>query len=209
MAQGERPLFLTRTHWIDFFGKLVLLLLVMVIGAALAALANVPAPGYPPDLDPTTRLIVTAVIILVLVVYPLFLVIIGYVRWQAQQFVITNLRVIHLNGVFSKNVLDSSLEKVNDVLMHQSFIGRMLDFGSLEILTASESAINQLRRIAHPLGLKTAMINAKQALEQHTSGQPESIPDQIANLASLRDRGVISEQEFQDSKARLLGQIGR
>ena len=53
------------------------------------------------------------------------------------------------------------------------------------------------------------MINAKQALEQHASGQPESIPDQIAGLASLRDRGVISEQEFQDSKARLLGQIGQ
>ena len=125
MAQGERPLFETRIHWSDFAAKLILLAFVLLVGVALAVGAWALLPQYVTN-DDTAKLVLTALIVLVLVIYPLIQLVIGYVRWRAQQVVVTNLRVIHLSGVFSKNVLDSSLEKVNDVLMHQSFLGRML-----------------------------------------------------------------------------------
>ena len=37
--------------------------------------------------------------------------------------------------------------KVNDVKMEQSFLGRLLGYGDIEILTASELGVNLFRRI--------------------------------------------------------------
>jgi uncharacterized membrane protein YdbT with pleckstrin-like domain len=42
-------------------------------------------------------------------------------KWKNHQYIITNRRVIQINGIVNKNVTDSSLEKVNDVHMTQSF----------------------------------------------------------------------------------------
>jgi hypothetical protein len=35
--------------------------------------------------------------------------------WTSRQYIVTDWRVIQISGVFSKEVTDSSLEKVNDV----------------------------------------------------------------------------------------------
>src|SRR3970040_80145 len=64
--------------------------------------------------------------------------------WWNRQYVITSRRVIQVSGTFNKRVTDSSLEKVNDVKMVQSFFGRLFDFGDLELLTASEAVIDKL-----------------------------------------------------------------
>ena len=58
--------------------------------------------------------------------------------WWNRQYIITSLRVIQISGVINKNLTDSSLEKVNDVKLSQSIVGRLFDYGNVEILTASE-----------------------------------------------------------------------
>src|SRR5207248_3188485 len=82
-------------------------------------------------------------------------------RWANRKYIVTNWRVIQIAGVFNKDVTDSSLEKVNDVKLEQSLLGRLLDYGDIEILTASELGVNQFRRVGQPIRLKTAMLNAK------------------------------------------------
>jgi len=67
-------------------------------------------------------------------------------------------------GVFNKQVVDSLLEKVNDVKTEQSFLGRIFGYGDIEILTASEQGANRVRMIARPLEFKVAMLDAKEAL---------------------------------------------
>ena len=47
-----------------------------------------------------------------------------------------------------------------------------------------------------------------QAFRQYvheTASSPPSVADELAKLADLRDAGTISEQEFAQAKARLLG----
>ena len=63
-------------------------------------------------------------------------------RYVNQEYVLTNRRVIQVEGVLNRNSTDSSLEKINDALLSQSVFGRMLDFGDLTVLTASEGAID-------------------------------------------------------------------
>ncbi len=41
-------------------------------------------------------------------------------------------------------------------------------------------------------------------IQQAAASSPASTADQLAKLADLRDRGVISEQEFQQEKAKVL-----
>jgi hypothetical protein len=124
---------------------------------------------------------------------------------------VTTHRVIQTSGVFSKNVVDSSLEKVNDVKLSQSFLGRMFGYGDIEILTASELGVNLFHEIADPIGFKTAMLNAKERLgfdhEAGMEGHAADIPSLIARLDDLRKKGIISEGEFQQKKAELLAKM--
>jgi uncharacterized membrane protein YdbT with pleckstrin-like domain len=129
--------------------------------------------------------------------------------WRNREYVVTNRRVIQLSGVFSKNITDSSLDKVNDVKMSQTFMGRMLDYGNIEILTASELGVNKFTYIGKPIQYKTAMLNAKEKLE-HAPAEPVTVrppaspADMINQLDLLRQHGVLSEAEFQAKKAELL-----
>ena len=90
-------------------------------------------------------------------------------------------------------------------------MGRLLDYGDLEILTASELGVDQFTRISQPIRLKTAMLNAKEKLEHGQAGLGHSsgpdIAGQIEELGNLRDEGLLTEAEFQQQKAQLLAKM--
>jgi uncharacterized membrane protein YdbT with pleckstrin-like domain len=95
----------------------------------------------------------------------------GFLSWRMNVYVLTNRRVVEVTGVLNKRVSDSSLEKLTDVVLKQSLLGRMLGYGDIDVLTAAAGAgINYLKQIRRPMEFKTAMVNAKEALE-HEMGQ--------------------------------------
>jgi hypothetical protein len=91
-------------------------------------------------------------------------------RWMNEEFVVTTRRVLQLEGVLNKRVLDSSLEKINDAVLTQSLFGRIFGFGDLDILTASETGISRLRMLKDADDFKRAMLEAKHELELELSG---------------------------------------
>ena len=109
-------------------------------------------------------------------------------------------------------MIDSALEKINDVKLTQSFFGRIFNFGTVEILTASEIGINKIRTLGSPIRFKTTMINAKEAMDWD-EGRPRysgvapkianDIPSMIAQLDNLRQQGILSPEEFQVKKEEL------
>src|SRR4029077_5020382 len=48
-------------------------------------------------------------------------------RYVNQEYVLTNRRVIQVEGVLNRSATDSSLEKINDAVLSQSIFGRMFD----------------------------------------------------------------------------------
>jgi hypothetical protein len=131
------------------------------------------------------------------------------------------MRVIQLRGIFNKEALDSSLEKINDVELRQSWVGRLFDFGDIEIITGSDSGVNYFRRIEHPLEFKRAMMEAK---SEYSRGygyldppgaaaympQPAGVNDleaTLQKLADLRDQGLLSQEEFESKRRDLLSRI--
>lgn len=197
LGEHEQVLLETHQHWFVLFGKifLELSLIAVIVAGSLIAYAFQPLAIYG----------------LILVLVPLVGIFNDVIVWQNKAYVVTNRRVIQIEGVFNKNVVDSSLEKVNDVKMSQSFWGRMFGFGDIEILTASELGVNLFHEIANPVEFKTSMLNAKERLGFEEIGQMahavEDIPSMIEKLDSLRQRGILSETEFQQKKAELLAKM--
>jgi len=197
LGQNERIVLATRQHWFVLFSNIVLeivLTLVLIVGVSAAATVN-PLAGFG----------------FILVLVPLIGMLRDILIWRNREYIVTNRRVIQISGVFSKDVVDSSLEKVNDVKMNQSFFGRMFGYGDIEILTASETGDNLFRRIGDPIKFKTAMLNSKEKLGyEGTSPQTQradDIPAQIAELDKLRKQGIVTEAEFQAKKKELLAKM--
>ena len=90
----------------------------------------------------------------------------GVLSYLTRKFIVTSRRVAQVSGIVNKTVIDSSLEKVNDVLLKQSLVGRLLNYGDIEILTASDVGINKFAKLRRPVDFKTSMLDAKEQLEQ-------------------------------------------
>ena len=165
LGEGEQILFITRRHWtvlfMEILSEAVLTVALLVAISVLIFLA--PATVI---LAPFTPFFFLGYALLV---FPLLSLTRDVMLWRNQMYVITNRRVIQVSGVLNKDVTDSSMEKVNDVKLDQSFFGRMLDYGDVQILTASELGVNRFSKIAAPIHFKTAMLNAKNKLEQPMS----------------------------------------
>lgn len=197
LGENERILLRTHQHRFVLFSMVVAELtitLLLFIGVSAAAFY------YP-----------LAAAAFVLMLIPLGSMARDILVWSNHQYLVTNRRVIQVSGIFNKNVVDSSLEKVNDVKMTQSFFGRMFDYGDIEILTASETGANQFKRIGNPVLFKTAMLNAKEKLGfEGMASQPQTgknIPALIAELDELRQKGIVTEEEFRQKKAQLLAKM--
>lgn len=206
LGEQERVLYITRQHWILLARNIILE--IILIGLILVAIAL--ALLFLSALLPYW---ITLLVGLALLLIPIATLTRDTMNYAERQYVITNRRVISLSGVLDKNVTESSLEKVNDVHMTQSAMGRMFNYGDIEILTASELGVNSFKKILDPVHFKTAMLNAKQELEDRDdlTGLPlqstADIPTLLARLGALHQEGVISEEEFQQKKSELLGRL--
>lgn len=204
LGKGEEIVFVTRRHWLTIAGS--------VVGAAILSIVIIAAAVVPlslwPDKGPVSLLL------LLLLVFPLGRLLSKYLYWWNEQYIVTNRRIVQIEGVFNKHVVDSSLEKVNDIVMNQTMMGRLLGYADIEILTASDVSVNELENIANPIRFKTTLLDQKELLgnsDRPRGGAPaqppKTIPELIADLAALRDRGVISEAEFQAKKNDLLSRM--
>lgn len=202
LGEREEILLVTHQHWFELFRSVLFELVLIGITVVAVILIYLFSPLNPIALTGFFLLFI-----------PLASMLRDFLIWNNHKYVVTTHRVIQIFGVFNKNVTDSSLEKVNDVKMDQSVFGRLFNFGDIEILTASEMGINRFTFIGDPVRFKTAMLDAKFRLEQGQQPGAASlhpamdVPRLIAELSQLRERGVITDEEFSAKKAKLLERI--
>jgi uncharacterized membrane protein YdbT with pleckstrin-like domain len=199
LGKNEKPILITRQHWLVLLAEIITEMILFVVTFCLITYIWLVATGW-------GNWILFGYLLLIL---PISSLAFDVMRWRSRKYVVTNRRVVHMFGLLSKHVIDSSLEKVNDVKMVQSAWGRMFKFGDIEILTASELGVNRFTRIANPIQLKTAMLNAKANMDGDGGDQtaPMDVPTLIASLDKLRQQGILTESEFQAKKAELLAKV--
>ena len=166
LASGEELLRREHQHWFVVAANAR-----YSIFAFIGAIALILLSGAVPN-DPNGQGIRQFIgyVVLILVVGGLLSLAWQILKWQNEEFAVTSRRVLKTEGVLSKQLIDSSLEKINDAILTESVFGRMFGFGDLEILTASESGISRLRMLRDADGFKRAMLDAKHELELELSG---------------------------------------
>jgi hypothetical protein len=112
-----------------------------------------------------------------------------YLDWYNQDYVITNRRVMKVEGILSKRSADSSLEKINDAVLEQSLFGRMLGYGDLDILTANEQSVDRYRMLSEAQTFKKTMLDEKHKLEQDVFQIPAP-PLRAAPAAAVAGAGA-------------------
>jgi uncharacterized membrane protein YdbT with pleckstrin-like domain len=198
LGEHEVILKVSRQHWFVLVQSALLEIFLAIIIIAAVALLGISLQ------------LTLAWFGLVLLIIPVIGLAVDVINWSARKYVVTDRRVMQIAGVFNKKITDSSLEKVNDVQMVQSFWGRLFGFGDIQILTASELGANMFRKIGDPVHFKTAMLNAKEQIEnpdQSDNGKSLDIPGLISQLDELRQQGVLSDEEFQRKKSELLAKL--
>jgi len=200
LGENEHIIFVTRQHWLVLLGQ-ILAKSVLALGLVIL-ITLIWRIWLPHALVPLAYL---------LLILPLLGLLRNVIMWTSRQYIVTDWRVIQISGVFSKEVKDSSLEKVNDVKLDQSLGGRLLDYGDIEILTASELGVNRFTHVAQPIHFKTAMLDAKEKLGHGQAGlghrTGEDIAGPIEQLDNLRGQGLLTEEEFQQQKAQVLAKL--
>ncbi len=157
LGDDEQIVYTDRHHWIFAFTEMAKWI---VVGVVILALVVAVDFWLLPDAD----WIRWAYLLLVI---PAARIAWGLLAWRMNVYVVTNRRVVEVTGVVNKTVMDSSLEKLTDIVLTQRALGRILGYGDIEVLTAaSTAAVNDLRQIRRPLQFKMAMLNAKEDMEE-------------------------------------------
>jgi uncharacterized membrane protein YdbT with pleckstrin-like domain len=158
-----------------------------------------------------------AIWILAMLLYPVP----RLIRWLTSNFAVTTERVIHRQGWIAKRSMEIPLEAINDVRFEQGIFDRIVGAGTLLISSASEFGTNSFDDIRHPEEVQKTIyhqgeMNKKRMYQGDRAAAPPpptpmapaapSATTELERLAKLRADGVLTEDEFQAQKAKILGQ---
>ena len=195
LTEGEEVILDLRPHWIALLKPVLWTIVIGAVAGFLWVLAG-------PESDVLTQMRWAIFGIALVLWVPLALA--PAVRWRFTLFVLTNERVITRSGVIAKHSKEIPLETINDVTFGQRIIERMLGAGDLIVESAGESGQNRFTDIRRPEAVQLEIYRAAEARKGIGRPGGPSLGDELAKLADLRDRGVLTEEEFQDRKRKLL-----
>ena len=202
LNQGEELLLDLRPHWWYIAPSAALL-----GAAAILAVVVLTATDNGP-----VRVLVGLLLLLALGGF-----VVRYVRWAGINFVVTSGRVISRTGVIAKKGIEIPLDRINTVFFNQGLFERLIGAGDLGIESAGEGGRQTFEDIRKPREVQQEIYRAMEADErsrfeamgQAASGardpQPASIAEEIAQFDELRQRGLLTDEEFESKKRDLLG----
>lgn len=194
LNDGEELVIDTHPHWWVFSGVAVRLVLAIVLAVAGAKVFH-----------NNTLVNWVGIALILLAVLNLAAV---YLKWRTTDFVLTSDRLVTRSGIFSRQTREIPLERINDLACHQSFFERFIHAGDLMIESAGERGQETFPNVADPFAVQNTIHKAMEgAAQPRAATAADSIPQQIEKLDELRQRGVISQAEFDDKKQRLLDRM--
>lgn len=197
LLEGEMVALDLRPHWWFFAGPLF---------TAIPVLALLVGAFQLNGDNQTVGLWVTAAMALAWAVW----LVARLISWQTTHFVVTSDRLVFRSGILAKHSRDIPLEKVEYLDCRQTFFERLIGAGDLVIKSGDEQQ-QAFRDIPHPDAVQREINRQMEGNQGRAmgggSGRSQSIPDQIAALADLLDRGAISPAEFEAKKAQLLDRL--
>lgn len=198
LKKDEKIILETKLHWLTLTIPFLILLAGIIIGFAF-----VSHSGY--------WLLIT----LVTAIYFFY----KMVERNNNIWAVTNLRIVDEFGVFSNNSKESPLDKINNVTYKQSFWGKIFNYGNVQIQTAAEIGSTTYSTVENPKKLKDSITRMQEEYKENQIKKQASelanaiigqqnrktdVPAELEKLYDLKLRGIITEEEFNARKTKLL-----
>ena len=196
LVEGEELVFDLRPHWIAL----------VVPTIATVATVAIMLILYGTFEERILDTIVGVAGTLFLLAYPVR----RLVDWLTSHFVVTSDRIIHRRGFIAKYSMEIPLEAINDVRFDQGILDRIIGAGTLVVQSASEAGRQVFEHIRKPEEVQKTIYHQGELNQQRMMGggsgrSSHSATSELERLADLRARGILTEEEFQAQKRRILG----
>ncbi len=139
----------------------------------------------------------------------------GITEWLTTRYWVTNERLIVRTGFLTKSGQEIPVDAINSVTVRQGPFERMLGYGDMTVESAAQGSLQVFRNVPDPVTVQKTIYDAREDRTMHLSGASGRSGEDpgasrgryadLADLAKLRDDGVISDAEFEVEKAKLLG----
>jgi uncharacterized membrane protein YdbT with pleckstrin-like domain len=126
----------------------------------------------------------------------LFLLVVAVMFWNRQRdiWVVTNQRVVDERGIISLYSMESPLDKITNVSLSQSLLGRILGYGLVQIQTAGEVGVTEEAKIMRPREFRQAIFEQREAYLEQMSGRTRRAQEPAAEAQLVP--GVTKECPF-------------
>jgi uncharacterized membrane protein YdbT with pleckstrin-like domain len=192
LLPGETVVMLARQHPLVLFRPVLLNIIVL---ALLIGLSYVARNAW----------------LLAFFAVPLIYFLWEFLVWRKREYILTDRRVVKQEGVLSISSFDAPLDKINNVFHQQTLMGRLFKYGEVGLETASEQGTTIFDFLSRPLEFKNCIVNQRELCKADSNSTykitQSSVPRLLEELASLRDRNIISSAEFEEKKRTLLNKI--
>jgi uncharacterized membrane protein YdbT with pleckstrin-like domain len=132
---------------------------------------------------------------------------VALIKWRTTYFVVTSHRLIYRQGVVARNGVEIPLERVNNVNFEQSIFERLIQVGDLLVESGGQEGQQVFSDIARPEEVQNIIHSTIQREKnQRSDGAPSlaGIAHELERLEGLRNRGVLTDEEFEEQKRRLI-----
>ncbi len=220
--------FETKKHWFALVRGSLGALLLVVVALVLRWLAPT-GDGFLGSVGSLIDLVATGILIVAIA-----LILYNVAVLLSAHFGVTNVRVLRYEGILQRRSSETLLTTVTDVKLTEPFIGRMLGYGDLQILTSSGKAgADEFKTVADAARFRTAIQEGMaRAVGRRTDATaaavvaampspgpaspepvraPVSAADEavtaLARLTDLHKQGLVTDEEFQAKRTEILARI--
>lgn len=146
LDSGEQLLLSTRRHPLPALGRSAIGFLLTIAAALLILMLDLGGIGVACGL----LLLAAATIRLG----------VDLLRYRRDVVAVTDRRLIHRSGILSISSSETAISRIGDILVEQGPLGRLLNYGDVEIVSGSESGVDRLSAIRGPEALAAALRSA-------------------------------------------------
>jgi len=138
--------------------------------------------------------------------------------------------VIETGGVINTYARDTTLSMITDMIVGHPWLGRIVGYGEIDLLTGSELGTSKIRFLPDADGFKKTLLDAKYEHELEVGGgrtlqeivassassstsstasriTAEEVDATLTRLTDMRDRGLITQAELEAKKKELLDRL--
>ena len=140
---------------------------------------------------------------------------------QVDIWIVTNLRVIDENGIFTHTAVDSPLDKINNVSYSKSVLGRLFGYGNVLVQTAAGHGATKYADVEDPELLKDMITTMQEEYKKssvreqtktleglvsknHERGVNFSAASELEKIFDLKQKGVLNDEEYNKLKSKIL-----